>query len=62
VLSEEEDKAFNIRATPVKIVFDPMGNIRFYSEGYAGSTDREYYKLKSMIEITRARHSGPAAQ
>lgn len=58
VLHDEENKAYNIQGTPTKIVFDPLGNIRFYSAGYAGSTDREYYKLKSMVEITKARYKG----
>lgn len=58
VLQDEENKAYDIQGTPTKIVFDPLGNIRFFSAGYAGSTDREYYKLKSMIEITRARYKG----
>ncbi|RZK23467.1 MAG: redoxin domain-containing protein [Flavobacterium sp.] len=57
VLHDESDKSFSIQATPTKIVFDPMGNIRFYSAGYAGSTDREYYKLKAMVEITKAHAS-----
>jgi len=56
VLRDEENKAYDVQGTPAKIVFDPLGNIRFYSSGYAGSTDREYYKLKSMVEITKARY------
>jgi thiol-disulfide isomerase/thioredoxin len=55
VLRDEENTAYDVQGTPTKIVFDPMGNIRFYGVGYAGSTDREYYKLKAMIEITKAR-------
>lgn len=58
VLQDEENKAYNVQGTPTKIVFDPLGNIRFYSAGYAGSTDREYYKLKSMVEIIKARYKG----
>lgn len=58
VLQDQENTAFNIAATPTKIIYDPMGNIRFFSSGYAGSTDREYYKLKAMVEITKARASG----
>ncbi|MGN6421449.1 MAG: TlpA family protein disulfide reductase [Pseudobacter sp.] len=60
VLRDEENKMYDIRATPTKIIFDPAGHIRFYSSGYAGSTDREYYKLKAMVEITRARASNNA--
>jgi len=55
VLQDELNKAYDIQGTPTKIIFDPMGNIRFYSSGYAGSTDREYYKLKAMVEIVKAR-------
>ena len=58
VLQDEENKMYDVRATPSKIVFDPMGNIRFFATGYAGSTDREYYKLKAMVEIIKARISG----
>lgn len=58
VLQDVENKAYDIQGTPTKIVFDPLGNIRFYSSGYAGSTDREYYKLKSMVEITKAKYKG----
>ena len=57
VLRDEPNTAFNIKGTPTKIIYDPMGNIRFYAVGYAGSTDREYYKLKAMIEIVKARNS-----
>lgn len=55
ILQDEENKAYDVTATPTKIIFDPMGNIRFFSSGYAGSTDREYYKLKAMVEIAKAR-------
>ncbi|NLU95683.1 TlpA family protein disulfide reductase [Chitinophaga sp. Ak27] len=55
VLRDEDNVAYDVQGTPTKIVFDPMGNIRFYGVGYAGSTDREYYKLKSMVEIIKAR-------
>ena len=55
VLQDEENKMYDVQATPSKIVFDPMGNIRFFATGYAGSTDREYYKLKAMVEIIKAR-------
>lgn len=58
VLQDEENKFFDIQGTPTKIIFDPLGNIRFFSAGYAGSTDREYYKLKSMVEITKSRYKG----
>lgn len=61
VLHDEPNKAFDIQATPTKIIFDPMGNIRFYGIGYAGSTDREYYKLKAMIEIIKTRASDDVA-
>ncbi|MCM5530379.1 TlpA disulfide reductase family protein [Parasegetibacter sp. NRK P23] len=57
VLRDEENKAYDIQGTPTKIVFDPTGNIRFYASGYAGSTDREYYKLKAMVEIVKAKNS-----
>jgi peroxiredoxin len=57
VLRDEENKEYNVAASPSKIIYDPMGNIRFFSTGYAGSTDREYYKLKAMVEITKARAS-----
>lgn len=57
VLRDEPNTAFNIMGTPTKIIYDPMGNIRFYALGYAGSTDREYYKLKAMVEIVKARNA-----
>jgi peroxiredoxin len=57
VVSDEPNAGFNIAATPSKIIYDPMGNIRFFSTGYAGSTDREYYKLKAMVEITMSHAS-----
>ncbi len=53
VLHDEENLAYNVVATPTKIVFDPQGTIRFYNIAYAGSTDGEYYKVKAMIEIIK---------
>ena len=53
ILHDEENAAYDVKGTPTKIVFDAQGNIRFYGLGYAGSTDREYYKLKAMVEITK---------
>jgi peroxiredoxin len=55
VLRDEPNEAYNVNGTPTKIVFDTMGNIRFFTASYAGSTDREYYKLKAMVEITKAK-------
>jgi len=55
VLRDQENNMYDVRATPTKIVFDAKGNIRFFASGYAGSTDREYYKLKAMVEIIKAR-------
>ena len=53
VLHDEENLAYNVIATPTKIVFDSLGTIRFYNIAYAGSTDGEYYKVKAMIEIIK---------
>lgn len=50
-------KAIKALGTPHKFVIDPQGMIRMEDIGYAGSTDREYYKVKAMIEITR-KHAG----
>ncbi|WP_262707555.1 hypothetical protein [Pedobacter alluvionis] len=30
-----------------------MSNIRFYGVGYAGFTDRDYCKLKAMLEFPK---------
>jgi len=62
ILHDEENKAYDVTATPTKIIFDSMGNIRFFSSAYAGSTDREYYKLKAMVEITKARAAKASVQ
>jgi len=55
ILLDQENIGYNIAATPSKIIYDASGNIRFFATGYAGSTDREYYKLKAMVEIIKAR-------
>jgi len=50
-------KAIAAKGTPHKFIIDPKGIIRMEGIGYAGSTDREYYKLKAMVEITK-KHAG----
>ncbi|NII81022.1 TlpA family protein disulfide reductase [Pedobacter riviphilus] len=46
-------KAIGAKGTPHKFIIDPKGIIRMDGIGYAGSTDREYYEVKAMIEITK---------
>ncbi|MNL05132.1 Thiol-disulfide oxidoreductase ResA [compost metagenome] len=46
-------KAIGAKGTPHKFIIDPQGMIRMEGIGYAGSTDREYYELKAMVEITK---------
>jgi len=46
-------KAIGAKGTPHKFIIDPKGIIRMEGIGYAGSTDREYYELKAMVEITK---------
>lgn len=46
-------KAIGAKGTPHKFIIDPQGVIRMESIGYAGSTDREYYEVKAMVEITK---------
>jgi peroxiredoxin len=51
-------KALDALGTPQKFIIDANGNINQMSIGYAGSDDKEFYKLKAMIELTKARASG----
>lgn len=46
-------KAIGAKGTPHKFIIDPQGIIRMEGIGYAGSTDREYYELKAMVEIIK---------
>ncbi|MBB6236841.1 peroxiredoxin [Pedobacter sp. AK013] len=46
-------KAIGAKGTPHKFIIDPKGIIRMEGIGYAGSTDREYYEVKAMVEITK---------
>ena len=46
-------KAIGAKGTPHKFIIDSQGMIRMEGIGYAGSTDREYYELKAMVEITK---------
>ena len=50
-------KALNALGTPQKFVIDANGNINQTSIGYSGSDDKEFYKLKAMVELTKARSS-----
>ncbi len=54
VLQDQENLAYDIQGTPTKLIFDRKGNLRFFTMGYSGSTDREYYKTKAMIEIIKS--------
>jgi peroxiredoxin len=51
-------KALDALGTPQKFIIDANGNINQTGIGYAGSDDKEFYKLKAMIELTKARSSG----
>lgn len=51
-------KALGAVGTPQKFIIDAKGNINQTGIGYAGSDDKEFYKLKAMVELTKARSSG----
>jgi len=56
VLRDPDMALFNAigsKGTPEQFIVDPDGIIRMHGIGYAGSTDREYYEMKAMIEITK---------
>lgn len=48
-------KALDAIGTPQKFIIDANGNINQTGIGYAGSDDKEFYKLKAMVELTKAR-------
>lgn len=50
-------KALDALGTPQKFIIDANGNINQTGIGYAGSDDKEFYKLKAMVELTKARSS-----
>lgn len=50
-------KALKAIGTPQKYIIDPEGKVRMTGIGYAGADDKEFYKLKAMIELTKARSS-----
>ena len=54
-------KALGAVGTPQKFIIDADGNINQTGIGYAGSDDKEFYKLKAMVELTKARFSGKSA-
>jgi peroxiredoxin len=51
-------KALGAVGTPQKFIIDTEGNINQTGIGYAGSDDKEFYKLKAMVELTKVRSSG----
>ncbi|MCK9303921.1 MAG: TlpA disulfide reductase family protein [Bacteroidales bacterium] len=51
-------KALDALGTPQKFIIDSKGNINLMGIGYAGSDDKEFYKLKAMVELTKVRSSG----
>ncbi|MFD2556684.1 TlpA family protein disulfide reductase [Sphingobacterium tabacisoli] len=57
VLFDNNEAIFNALealGTPQKFIIDTEGRIRLTGIGYAGSDDKEYLKLKAMIELTKA--------
>ncbi|SKA30479.1 Peroxiredoxin [Chitinophaga eiseniae] len=48
-------KALGALGTPQKFIIDAKGNINQTGTGYAGSDDKEFYKLKAMVELTKAK-------
>lgn len=54
-------KALGALGTPQKFIIDADGNINQTGIGYAGSDDKEFYKLKAMVELTKTRSSGKPA-
>ncbi|MNE66968.1 hypothetical protein D3C80_1625510 [compost metagenome] len=54
-------KALDALGTPQKFIIDTKGNINQTGIGYAGSDDKEFYKLKAMVELTKARSSDRSA-
>lgn len=54
-------KALNALGTPQKFIIDQEGKLRLTGIGYAGADDKEYYKLKAMIELTKARSAAAKA-
>lgn len=48
-------KALNAIGTPQKFIIDANGNINQTGLGYAGADDKEFYKLKAMVELTKSR-------
>lgn len=51
-------KALGALGTPQKFIIDADGNINQTGIGYAGADDKEFYKLKAMVELTKVRSSG----
>lgn len=45
--------ALNTIGTPQKFIIDTNGNINQTAIGYAGSDDKEFYKLKAMVELAK---------
>ncbi|HEY8958871.1 TlpA disulfide reductase family protein [Chitinophaga sp.] len=48
-------KALGALGTPQKFIIDAKGNINQTSIGYGGSDDKEFYKLKAMVELAKVK-------
>jgi len=58
ILFDQEEaifKALGALGTPQKFIIDAKGNVTQTGIGYAGSDDKEFYKLKAMIELTKSK-------
>lgn len=64
VLFDNEEalfKALGALGTPQKFIIDANGNINQTGIGYTGSDDKEFYKLRAMIELAKRHSSGKSA-
>lgn len=58
VLIDDDDvvaEKFGVGGIPMKFVIDPQGKIRFYSEGFSGSTEATALEIEAMIELAKAK-------
>lgn len=59
ILFDINESYFNVLkaiGTPQKFIIGPDGLIHLTGIGYAGSDDKEFYKVKAMIELTKKKY------